>query len=216
MNNNLVSRFLEEHNYDVRISGNGRWIDQKCAFDAVCFVADCIMDYIQNGGSQPFQSPNIWKSEYAITNVQNIFCKPDPLRRTTLDEYNKFFRQPMKMLAAAGVLREDGVVRNAIQFSVANMDILQYIALRERNAFDFLCLYIEKTLRDSGLWDSFETFFDEQTNDALHSLKDTFANFCIRYTPINTAVEASRIFTKVLNPLSGAVSIVIVLCGVRK
>ncbi len=178
MNNNLVSRFLEEHNYDVRISGNGRWIDQKCAFDAVCFVADCIMDYIQNGGSQPFQSPNIWKSEYAITNVQNIFCKPDPLRRTTLDEYNKFFRQPMKMLAAAGVLREDGVVRNTIQFSVANMDILQYIALRERNAFDFLCLYIEKTLRDSGLWDSFETFFDEQTNDALHSLKDTFANSC--------------------------------------
>ncbi len=202
MNNNLVSRFLEEHNYDVRVSGNGRWIDQKCAFDAVCFVADCIMDYIQNGGSQPFQSPNIWKSEYAITNVQNIFCKPDPLRRTTLDEYNKFFRQPMKMLAAAGVLREDGIVRNTIQFSVANMDILQYIALRERNAFDFLCLYIEKTLKDSGLWDSFETFFDEQTNDSLQTLKDTFANFCIKYTPINTPVEASRIFTKVLNPLA--------------
>ncbi|MFR5123296.1 MAG: hypothetical protein ACLU9P_08450 [[Ruminococcus] torques] len=76
MNNNLVSRFLEERNYDVRISGNGRWIDQKCAFDAVCFVADCIMDYIQSGGSQPFQSPNIWKSEYAITNVQNIFANP--------------------------------------------------------------------------------------------------------------------------------------------
>ena len=202
MNNNLVSRFLDEHNYDVRVSGNGRWIDQKCAFDAVCFVADCIMDYIQNGGSQPFQSPDIWKSEYAITNVQNIFCKPDPLRRTTLDEYNKFFRQPMKMLAAAGVLCEDGVVRNTIQFSVANMDILQYIALRERNAFDFLCLYIEKTLKDSGLWDSFETFFDEQTNDAFQNLKDTFAAFCIKNTPINTAVEASRIFTKVLNPLA--------------
>lgn len=202
MNNNLVSRFLDGHNYDVRVSGNGRWIDQKCAFDAVCFVADCIMDYIQNGGSQPFQSPDIWKSEYAITNVQNIFCKPDPLRRTTLDEYNKFFRQPMKMLAAAGVLCEDGVVRNTIQFSVANMDILQYIALRERNAFDFLCLYIEKTLKDSGLWDSFETFFDEQTNDTFQNLKDTFAAFCIKYTPINTAVEASRIFTKVLNPLA--------------
>lgn len=202
MNNNLVSRFLDEHNYDVRVSGNGRWIDQKCAFDAVCFVADCIMDYIQNGGSQPLQSTDIWKSEYAITNVQNIFCKPDPLRQTTLDEYNKFFRQPMKMLAAAGVLHEEGVVHNAIQFSVANMDILQYLALRERNAFDFLCLYIEKTLKDSGLWDSFETFFDEQTNDALQNLKNTFAAFCIKYTPINTTMEASRIFTKVLNPLA--------------
>lgn len=70
----MIMKFLEEQQYDIRVSGNGRWIDQKCAFDAVCFVADCIMDYIQNGGQQPFQSPDIWRSEYAITNVQNIFA----------------------------------------------------------------------------------------------------------------------------------------------
>ncbi len=202
MTNNLVERFLSEHDYDVRKTGNGRWIDQKCAFDAVCFVADCILDYIQNGGKQPFRSPDIWKSEYAITNVQNLFCKPDPLKRTTLDEYNKFFRQPMKMLAAAGVLHEDGVVRNAIQFSVAKMEILEFIALRERNSFDFLCLYIEKTLKDSGVWDAFETFFDLQTKDALLDLKSRFSTFSIDYTKINTAREADRIFIKVLNPLA--------------
>ena len=33
-------------------------------------------------------------------------------------------------------------------------------------------------------------------------LLPTFAAFCIKNTPINTAVEASRIFTKVLNPLA--------------
>ena len=27
MNNNLIRRFLEEQQYDVRVSGNGRWID---------------------------------------------------------------------------------------------------------------------------------------------------------------------------------------------
>ncbi|BCC27522.1 hypothetical protein BCM0100_0248 [Bacillus cereus] len=198
----MVEAFVNEHNYDVRISGNGRWIDQKCALDAVCFVADCIVDYIRNGGKQPFQSPDIWRSEYAIANVQYIFGKPDPLTPTTLDEYNKFFRQPMKMLAAAGVLREDGVVNNAIQFSVERIEVLEYIALRERNSFDFLCLYIEKTLRDSGLWYSFETFFDEQTKFSLQELKNTFSNFCIRYTPINTEREANRIFVKVLNPLA--------------
>lgn len=202
MTNNLLAKFINVHNYDVRISGNGRWIDQKCALDAVCFVADCIVDYIRNGGKQPFQSPDIWKSEYAITNVQHLFGKPDPLIRTTLDEYNKFFRQPMKMLAATGVLREDGVVRNTIQFSVERIEVLEYIALRERNSFEFLCLYIEKTLRDSGLWDNFESFFDEQTKDSLVDLKNSFSNFCIRYTPINTVVEANRIFTKVLNPLA--------------
>lgn len=202
MTNNVITRFINEHNYDIRISGNGRWIDQKCALDAVCFVADCIVDYIQNGGEQPFQSPDIWRSEYAINNVQHLFGKPDPLIRTTLDEYNKFFRQPMKMLVAAGVLREDGVVRNAIQFSIERVEILEFIALRERNSFEFLCLYIEKTLRDSGLWYNFESFFDEQTKESLDSLKIVFSNFCIRYTPINTKVEANRIFTKVLNPLA--------------
>lgn len=198
----MLEAFINEHNYDVRISGNGRWIDQKCALDAVCFVADCIVDYIRNGGKQPFQSPDIWKSEYAITNVKHIFGKPDPLIPTTLDEYNKFFRQPMKMLATAGVLREDGVVNNTIQFRVERIEVLEYIALRERNSFDFLCLYIEKTLRDSGLWYNFESFFDEQTKVSLQELKNTFSNFCIRYTPINTAVEANRIFIKVLNPLA--------------
>lgn len=128
MTSNILQRFLDEHDYDVRKTGNGRWIDQKCALDAVCFVADCIVDYIQNGGRQPFQSPDIWHSEYAIQNVQHLFGKPDPTIRTTLDEYNKFFRQPMKMLAAAGVLREDGVVHNTIQFSVENMDVLEYAA----------------------------------------------------------------------------------------
>lgn len=29
-----------------------------------------------------------------------------------------------------------------------------------------------------------------------------FSDFCIKYTPINTAIEANRIFIKVLNPLA--------------
>ena len=101
MTNQILERFLSEHDYDIRKSGNGRWIDQKCALDAVCFVADCIMDYVQNDGKQPFQSPDIWHSEYAIENVQHLFGKPDPTIRTTLDEYNKFFNQPCDILSDA-------------------------------------------------------------------------------------------------------------------
>jgi hypothetical protein len=195
-----MERLLSEHTFDIRVSGNGRWIDQKCALDAVCFVADCIVTYIQDGGKQPFQSLDIWHSEYAKKNVQHIFGKPDPTIKSTLDEYNKFYRQPMKMLAAAGVLHEKG--KNPIQFSIAQMELLEYIAQRERNSFDFLCLYIEKTLKDSGLWFSFETFFELETQDALTDLKKKFSDFCIRYTPINTYVESNRIFIKVLNPLA--------------
>ena len=201
MTPNLLKKFLDTQNFDVRLTGNGRWIDQKCALDSVCFVADCIIEYIRNGGDQPFHSPDIWKSEYAVENVQLVFAKPDPLQKYTMDEYNKFFRQPMKMLAAAGLLSETKV-GNVIEFRVAKIEVLEYIALRERNSFEFLCIYIEKTLRDSGLWDGFESFFDEQTKNSLEHLKSTFADFCIKYTPINTDVEANRIFIKVLNPLA--------------
>lgn len=201
MTNKLLQDFLNRHCYDIRKSGNGRWIDQKCAFDTVCFVADCIVDYLHEGGSVPFVSPQIWHRDYSITNVMRLFGKPDPTTRSTLDEYNKFFRQPLKMLSAAGVLSE---TRNGskIEFFVEDLDVLEFVALRERNALDFMCLYIEKTLHDSGLWDPFASFFDEQTAEWYDTVKSRFESFCFEYTPINTKREADRIFIKVLNQLA--------------
>ena len=197
----LLQQFIDRHNYDIRVSRNGRWIDQKCAFDTVCFVADCIVDYLHDGGTVPFESPQIWHRDYSIENVMRLFGKPDPTTRSTLDEYNKFFRQPLKLLSAAGVLSEERVGQT-IEFYVEDMDVLEFIALRERNAFDFMCLYIEKTLYDSGLWDSFASFFDEQTQEWYEEVKYRFENFCFRFTPINTKVEADRIFIKVINQLA--------------
>lgn len=204
MTQNLLEQFLNAHDYDIRKTRNGRWIDQKCTMDELCFVADCVVVYLQEGGKQPFRSPDIWHTDYAIENVQKLFSKPDPTDKSTMDEYNKFFRQPLKMLAAAGVLRENGKKRNAIQFSVENEAVLDYLSLRERNCFDFLCSYIRKTLQDSGLWDAFESFFDEQTKENFTIAKDKFREFCWEYTPIKKGKkdEPNRIFTKVLNPLA--------------
>lgn len=204
MTSNLLEQFLNDHDYDIRKTRNGRWIDQKCTMDELCFVADCVVVYLQDGGQQPFQSPDIWHTNYAIENVQKLFSKPDPTDKTTIDEYNKFFRQPLKMLAAAGVLREVGKKNNTIQFCVENEAVLDYLSLRERNCFDFLCSYIRKTLKDSGLWDAFESFFDEQTKEQYNNVKDEFCRFCWKYTPISEGKqeEPNRIFTKVLNPLA--------------
>lgn len=202
MTPNLLKQFLDLHDYDVRKSHNGRWIDQKCAPDLVSFVADCVFNYIENGGTQPFESPMIWKNDYSVENVQLFFGKPDPLIGETLDEYNKFFRQPLKMLAAAGVLKENGKKNNAIQFSVENIDVLRYIGMRDLNSWTFINLYVEKSLKDSGLWDYFDTFFDEPTKDHFNELKEVFEQFCFDNTPINTKREADRIFPKVLNPLA--------------
>ena len=58
MTQNLLEQFLNAHDYDIRKTRNGRWIDQKCTMDELCFVADCVVVYLQEGGKQPFQSPD--------------------------------------------------------------------------------------------------------------------------------------------------------------
>ncbi len=201
MTNEQIQDFLNEHNYDVRRTRNGRWIDQKCTMDVVCFVADCILDYIDKNHTTTFESPNVWRSQYAKDNVAAVFGKPATDDFAAHDEFNKFFRQPTKMLAAAGILSEylDGIT---IQFTVVNRELLEYIALREKNAYNFLCMYIEKVLRDSGLWPSFERFFEAQDAWEFQVLKERFIEFSIANTPMNDKVEPSRIFTKVLNPLA--------------
>lgn len=202
MKSDYIESFVKNKVYDVRISNNGRWIDQKCTYDVVNFVADCIEYYLDNGGLEPFESPAIWRSDYAVQFVQDAFGKPYPLDEAPHDEFNKFFRQPMKMLAAAGVLCETGTVGKTIQFSVADRGMLEYLSLRPFNALQFLQVYIEKTLRDSGLWDDFERFFDLETQDSFTDAKTAFERFCYVNTPIRNKAETGRIFAKVLNPLA--------------
>lgn len=196
-----LKTFIDSHTYDIRQTRNGRWIDQKCAPDEVHFVASCVVEHLKHSSGLTFHSPDIWRSDFARTMVQNSFSKPDPQKVSATDEYNKFFRQPLKMLAAAGILSES-LNGNVIEFGVANKWALEFIAENDWNAYKFLCFYIEKTLKDSDLWDPFESYFDSQTTHYFNQLKNAFIDFCIKYTPMNGRLEPSRIFAKVLNPLA--------------
>lgn len=198
----ILDSFFADKHYDIRETRNGRWIDQKCTYDVVSFVADCICYYLENGGVEPLQSTTIWRSDYAVEYIQDVFGKPYPLDEEPHDEFNKFYRQPMKMLAAAGVLKEAGRAANTIQYTVSRRDMLDYIALRPWNAEKFLEGYIEKTLQDSGLWHHFVAFLREGTAEALGETKSAFEQFCYDYTPIRNKKETGRIFSKVLNPLA--------------
>ena len=91
MTSEYIKAFMADKTYDIRISKNGRWIDQKCTYDVVNFVADCIEYYLDNGGTEPFESPAIWRSDYAVQFVQDAFGKPYPLDEEPHDEFNKFF-----------------------------------------------------------------------------------------------------------------------------
>lgn len=94
MNNEMIKSFLDDHDYDIRKSHNGRWIDQKCTMDVLCVVADCIMEYTNDKTDKSFTVNDIWHSEYTVENVQEIFNKPNPDKKAS-NEYDKYFGQPI-------------------------------------------------------------------------------------------------------------------------
>ena len=203
--------FCDRHNYDLRKSGNGRWIDQKCAADVVTVVADCILNYWLEHTGEYFTTPDVWHFSYTVENVEAIFRKPGVERIEAKNEYDKFFQQPMEMLAYAGVLKKEKK-GNRNLYSIDDVDVLEYIALRERNALFFIKTYVEHVLKDSGLMHLFEYFFRLQTKDAYNDMKEGYSKFIIRNTKINGVVECNRIFIKVLNPLAYYYR----LCGTEK
>lgn len=154
--------FINQFDYDIRKSHNGRWIDQKCTPDVLSFIADCIYNYAANNPDKNFYTQDIWFSEYAVQNTEAVFKKPSPKQNAARNEYDKFFQQPMKLLANAQILIERKERAKNV-FRVNSLEILEYIALGERNALKFLYRYIEKVLQDSDLYSSFDLFFTGQS-----------------------------------------------------
>lgn len=192
---------INRNNYDLRLSHNGRWIDQKCTPDVISFVADCIFVYMDRTNKTTFSSRDIQFFDYSNDNVQLLFKKMDTAEDSAKHEYDKFFQQPMKMFANANVLSET-VVKGQNIFKLEEREILEYIAMSEKNALKFLRNYIEKVLLDSNMLLNFQAFYDNPTKDSYSLLKKKYEDFIHSQTPIKGTFEPRRIFTKVINPLS--------------
>lgn len=222
INEQDIEVFLNRTDYDIRKTGSARWIDQKCTPDVITIVADCIIHYVNKSLSLSseenvtkvadsilcyasedpvFSSVDIWHNEYTVVNVESFFKKPNLDEKKARNEYDKFFQQPMEMLAYAGVLQKHKI-KNRNFYSVKNIELLNFIALREKNALVFLKLYIKKVLNDSEIWNIFEVFLKKQDAQTYADLKIKFSGFIIKHTPIKGQTECFRIFTKVLNPLA--------------
>ena len=195
-----IQEHLNSYDLDVRQSHNGRWIDQKCTIDIISLIADCIIQFVGDTPNRSFTTKDIWFSDYSAENVQSIFVKPDPTSKSK-HEYDKLFGQPLKLLGYSKVLTETKVGNRNV-YTINNMEILNYISIRESNSLEFLNLYITKVLTDSGIMDAFEDFFRIQTADAYDSVRNTYFNFTKNNTAINGDLECGRIFTKVINVLA--------------
>ena len=126
-----IKDFVNKHNYDIRKSHNARFTDQKCIPDVVCAVAECIIEYTGENKLCKFSKDNIWHSDYANQLLSECFSKPDTENTTMSSEYDKFFAQPMKMLAFAGILSEEKE-KGINTYQVLEYDILSFISTREK------------------------------------------------------------------------------------
>ena len=200
MTDSQIIDFLNSKNYDLRISHNARWIDQKCTPDVTWSIADFILNYVENVKAT-FTVKDIWTSEYAKLTIAETYSKPGTDEATAENEYDKVFSQPLAMFCYAGIL-EDISTSTRHLYKIANNDVLEYIARNDMFALRFLYNYIEKVLKDSGLYHYFEAFFVHQDKIHFKALKDNFIKFYHDYTPVKKDYEPKRIFTKVLNPLA--------------
>lgn len=191
-----IKAYLNQFDLDIRKTNDARFMDQKCTPDVVCFIADCIVNTIQP--NQTFVVNDIWNSQYFIKNTRAIFNKPWATDKKARSEYDKFIQQPLRMLGYSQIL-EVTKRGNQNHYRVKNETILDYIAQRERNTYNFLYCYFEKTFTDSGFWRYFLDYKNNPNKDTFKELKERYTRFIIGHTAINTAVEVHRIFPKILN-----------------
>lgn len=192
--------FCNSQSYDLRISGNGRWIDQKCTPDVLWSISDFVLDYADNVASE-FTPKDIWQSEYAKQTIADTYSKPGTDDETAAHEYDKVFSQPLCMLDYAGVIEDIGT-GSRHRYCIKNRDVLEYIARNDLNALRFIQIYNEKVLTDSGLMPVFVEFFNSQDSAHFNAMKNRFIAFYHEFTAIKKDYEPKRIFTKVLNPLA--------------
>ena len=199
-----IQRFFNNNNYDLRLNpiGGSRWIDQKCTPDVVWSISDFVLNFLENhGDNAEFTAKDIWNSEYAEQTIAETFSKPGTTEQSAKREYDKVFGQPLRMLCFAGIIY-DILPGSRHKYRVVRKDILEFIAKNDLNSLKFLQVYIEAVLRQSGLWNVFDTFLDRQDRNRFSILKRTFSDFYHRNTSILKKLEINRIFPKVLNPLA--------------
>ncbi len=198
-----IKEHLHSFDYDIRKTRNARFIDQKVTPDVLYIVTNCVLEFTKQNKDLTFSTKDIWESKFANEEVKDIFNKPDVMNSKARSEYDKYFAQPLKMLEYSKVLnlKKQG---NRNYFSINNLSLLEFMSYKKRNCLIFIDIYLRKVLTDSNIWHLFESFFNKNTKENFHNLKDGFKEFLYINTKINTTNkhEPGRIFTKIINPMA--------------
>ena len=124
---NIFDNYLQTLNLDIRVSGNGRWMDQKVTPDVLSLVAQTILDY-STTNKKSFSNRDLFQSTEFLDTVAQFFGKPRRASDEMENEYNKFTGQSLKTLSYAGLLHEDTKKRPYL-YTILREDLLEIIVL---------------------------------------------------------------------------------------
>lgn len=195
-----IDSFLNKYDdFDIRQNHNARYVDQKCTPDIVCFIADCIIS--TSCATKHFSVNDLWEERYFIDNCRVIFGKPSPADPSARNEYNKVLCQPLKLLAYAHVLQVTYVGKQ-LDFCVNDETMLEYIATKERNAYNFMLKFFMRVAEASGITRFFEEYkatCEVNPRAAKATIYEKYHRFISANTPSHSKTDVDRIFHKVFN-----------------
>lgn len=194
---------LDDSVFDLRQTKYVRFVDQKCTPDIVCFVADCILN--TDCATKPFTKNDLWHTNYFKEYTRVVYKKPYADNKGAAKEYDKIASQPLTLLACAQVLKRTKE-KNAWVYTINNQEVLEYIALRERNTYNFLYAFFTKVVNASGMNRWFEEYISECENNVKEAHRILYSRFrkfsrSIKEnrTDSEQECESDRILHKVLN-----------------
>lgn len=211
-----ISSHLSSLNLDIRVTNNGRWIDQKCTPDVLCAMAESVIDHRKKTPTKEFTSgtntnETLWKNKRFKRLMEFSFSKPSVHNVSAKNEYDKVISQSLLLFCNAGLLtmRKEGNL-NYYKINTNSslaFPILSFIAHRDSNSLIFLNLYLKAVLSASGLMPIFSNFLrissrKKPSKAEFEIVKDAFEKFTNNNTKIKGKFEPRRIFTKVINPLA--------------
>ena len=195
-----IDGFLNRYNdFDIRQTHDARYVDQKCTPDIVCFIADCILS--TSCATKTFSINDLWEEHYFIENCRVIFGKPSPSDPSARNEYNKVLCQPLKLLAYAHILTAN-VSNKTLHFAVADIEMLEYISVKERNAYNFMLKFFMRVISDSGIMRIFDEYRENCNINARNAktvIYRKYHRFISANTPSHSKTDIDRIFHKVFN-----------------
>lgn len=197
-----IGKFLDKfqtESYDIRTTHDARYVDQKCTPDVVCFIADCILS--TSCANKSFIVNDLWAERFFVENCRVIFGKPSPEDPNAKNEYNKILSQPLKLLAYAHVL---GVSqeKKTLVFHVQDRGMLEFISIRERNAYNFMYAFFMKVAEASGIMRYFDEYRENYKVDARAArseIYEKYHRFISANTPSRSKLDVYRMFHKVFN-----------------